>query len=264
MSPRTERRTGRPTDEPEGERLQKVLAQAGLASRRVAENMIDQGRVEVNGHVVSEQGRRVDVEHDVIRVDGSRIPPPRRHRYIVLNKPRGVVSTLSDPEGRPTLADAVVESGASRALLKERLFHVGRLDTDTEGLIILTNDGDFGHKLSHPSFEVDKTYLAEVEGLMNAVTLKRLKDGIELDDGPVRPRGLKIVSTVGGKSLVRLTLHEGRNHIVRRTMEHVGHPVRQLSRIGIGPVRLGTLKVGEVRDLTREELGSLLDLVDRG
>jgi 23S rRNA pseudouridine2605 synthase len=262
MSPANPRGKTRDTEEPTGQRLQKVLAQAGLASRRAAEAMIDEGRVEVNGHVVREQGRRVDAEHDVIRVDGSRIPPPRRHRYIVLNKPRGVVSTLSDPEGRRTLADAVVESGASKALLKERLFHVGRLDTDTEGLIILTNDGDFGHKLSHPSFEIDKTYLVEVEGIVNAVTLKRLKDGIVLDDGPVHPRGVKLVSTVGGKSLVRLTLHEGRNHIVRRTMEHVGHPVRRLSRIGIGPVRLGTLKVGEVRDLTREELGALLDLVD--
>ena len=260
MSPRSKQSGGDPAEE--GQRLQKVLAQAGLASRRASEIMIDQGRVEVNGRIVTEQGRRVDPERDTIRVDGSRIPPPRRHRYIVLNKPRGYVSTLHDPEGRPTIADAVVESGASHALLKERLFHVGRLDTDTEGLILLTNDGDFGHKLSHPSFEIDKTYLAEVEGIVNSVTMQRLRDGITLDDGPVRPRGLKVVSTVGGKSLVRLTLHEGRNHIVRRTMEHVGHPVRQLSRIGIGPVRLGTLKVGQVRDLTSEELGALLDLAD--
>lgn len=260
MSPRSKQGGGDPAEE--GQRLQKVLAQAGLASRRASEIMIDQGRVEVNGRIVTEQGRRVDPERDTIRVDGSRIPPPRRHRYIVLNKPRGYVSTLHDPEGRPTIADAVVESGASHALLKERLFHVGRLDTDTEGLILLTNDGDFGHKLSHPSFEIDKTYLAEVEGIVNSVTLQRLRDGVTLDDGPVRPRGLKVVSTVGGKSLLRLTLHEGRNHIVRRTMDHVGHPVRQLSRIGIGPVRLGTLKVGQIRDLTSEELGALLDLVD--
>jgi 23S rRNA pseudouridine2605 synthase len=226
--------------------------------------MIDEGRIEVNGHVVTEQGRRVDPEHDVIRVDGSRIPPPRRHVYVVLNKPRGVVSTLHDPEGRRTLADVVVDAKAGRSVLKEKLFHVGRLDTETEGLIILTNDGDFGHKLAHPSFEVDKTYLVEVDGVVNAPTLQRLRDGVTLDDGPVRPRGLKVVSTVGGRSLVRLTLHEGRNHIVRRTMEHVGHPVRQLSRIGIGPVRLGTLKVGQIRDLTSEELGALLDLVDDG
>lgn len=246
----------------EGVRLQKVLAQAGIASRRACELMIDEGRVEVNGRIVLEQGLRVDPEHDVVRVDGSRIPPPRRHIYIVLNKPRGVVSTLTDPEGRRTLADVVVDAKSARSVIKERLFHVGRLDTDTEGLIILTNDGDFGHKLAHPSFEVDKTYLAEVEGVLNPVTLKRLKSGVTLDDGPVHPRGVKLVSTVGGRSLVRLTLHEGRNHIVRRTMEHVGHPVRRLSRIGIGPVRLGTLKVGELRDLTRDELGSLLDLVN--
>lgn len=249
------------TPDEEGMRLQKVLAQAGIASRRACEVMISEGRVEVNGRLVLEQGLRVDPEHDVIRVDGSRIPPPRRHIYVVLNKPRGVVSTLTDPEGRRTLADVVVDAKSGRSIIKERLFHVGRLDTDTEGLIILTNDGEFGHKLAHPSFEVDKTYLAEVEGVLNPATLKRLRTGITLEDGPVRPRGVKLVSTTGGRSLVRLTLHEGRNHIVRRTMEHVGHPVRRLSRIGIGPVRLGTLKVGELRDLSRDELGSLLDLV---
>ena len=246
---------------PTGVRLQKVLAQAGLASRRACEVMIEQGRVQVNGDTVREQGMRVDPDHDVIRVDGSRIPPPRRHLYLVLNKPRGVVSTLTDPEGRRTLADVVVESKSGRSVLNQRLFHVGRLDTDTEGLIILTNDGDFGHKLAHPSFEVDKTYLAEVEGVVNPATLKRLRGGVVLDDGPVHPRGVKLVSGTGGRSLVRLTLHEGRNHVVRRTMEHVGHPVRRLSRIGIGPVRLKTLAVGELRELTGEELGSLLDLV---
>ncbi len=244
-----------------GIRLQKVLAQAGLASRRACEAMIAQGRVQVNGDTVLEQGRRVDPDHDVIRVDGSRIPPPRRHLYLVLNKPRGVVSTLTDPEGRRTLADVVVDSASGRSVVKERLFHVGRLDTDTEGLIILTNDGDFAYQLAHPKFEVDKTYLAEVEGVLNAATLKRLRNGVVLDDGPVHPRGVKLVSATGGRSLVRLTLHEGRNHIVRRTMESVGHPVRRLSRIGIGPVRLKTLAVGELRELTREELGSLLDLV---
>ena len=248
-------------NETEGIRLQKALAQAGIASRRASELMIDEGRIEVNGRVVIEQGLRVDPERDVIRVDGSRIPPPRRHIYVVLNKPRGVVSTLTDPEGRRTISDVVVDAKAGRSIIKEKLFHVGRLDTDTEGLILLTNDGDFGHKLSHPSFEVDKTYLAEVEGVLNPATLKRLRDGVILDDGPVHPRGVKLVSSVGGKSLVRLTLHEGRNHIVRRTMDHVGHPVRRLSRIGIGPVRLGKLPVGELRDLTRDELGSLLDLV---
>lgn len=234
-------------------RLQKVLAAAGLASRRACEILISEGRVEVNGRVVTEQGVRVNPERDVVRVDGSRIPPPRRHVYLVLNKPRGVVSTMDDPEGRPTLLDYL----GSR---KERLFHVGRLDTDTDGLLILTNDGDFAHKLAHPSYEVPKTYLAEVSGVVGNATLKRLRDGLTLEDGPVRFSSVKLVSTASERSLLTITLHEGRNRIVRRTMEAVGHPVRRLSRTGIGPVRLGNLKSGQLRDLTREELGGLLDL----
>ncbi len=236
-----------------GVRLQKVLANAGVASRRACEVMISEGRVEVNGEVVTEQGRRVDPDTDVIRVDGSRIPPPRRHRYLVLNKPRGVVSTMEDPEGRRTLADFVPDRHG-------RLFHVGRLDTDTEGLIILTNDGDFAHRLAHPSFQVPKTYLAEVSGVVGRDVLAKLRSGITLEDGPVRPVAVKLVSTTADRSLVKITLHEGRNHVVRRTMEAVGHPVRRLSRTGIGPVRLGTLETGKFRELTRDELGGLLDL----
>ncbi|GAA2102601.1 pseudouridine synthase [Microlunatus panaciterrae] len=237
-----------------GVRLQKVLAAAGIASRRASEIMISEGRVEVNGRIVTEQGLRIDPERDVVRVDGSRIPPPRHHVYVVFNKPRGVVSTMDDPEGRPTLTEYLQTR-------KERLFHVGRLDTDTEGLLILTNDGDFAHKLAHPSYEVPKTYLAEVTGLVSPQTLKRLKAGITLEDGPVKPDQVKIVSTSGDRTLVRITLHEGRNRLVRRTLEAVGHPVRRLSRTGIGPVRLGSLKVGTLRDLTRDELGGLLDLI---
>ena len=245
------------SDDPDsGVRLQKVLAAAGIASRRASETLIDEGRVEVNGRVVTEQGVRVDPERDVVRVDGSRIPPPRRHLYVVFNKPRGVVTTMDDPEGRPTLADYLVGR-------KERLFHVGRLDTDTEGLLILTNDGDFAHKLAHPSYEVPKTYLAEVAGVVTPATVKQLKAGVTLEDGPLVPSSVKLVSTARDRSLVKLTLHEGRNRVVRRTMEAVGHPVRRLSRTGIGPVRLGTLASGELRDLTREELGGLLDLISR-
>jgi 23S rRNA pseudouridine2605 synthase len=244
----------------QGIRLQKVLAQAGIGSRRACEALISEGRVEVNSEVVTEQGHRVDPERDVIRVDGSRIPPPRRHLYLALNKPRGVVVTMDDPEGRRTVADLLAE-GIRRAVRKERLFHVGRLDTDSEGLLILTNDGDFAHKLAHPSFQVPKTYIAEVSGVVSPETLRRLRGGISLDDGPVRPISVKIVSEAGDKTLVKITLQEGRNRIVRRTMEAVGHPVRRLSRIGIGPVRLGNLKVGEYRELTREELGGLLDLI---
>ena len=242
------------TEPAAGVRLQKVLAAAGIASRRASEALISEGRVEVNSEVVLEQGRRVDPEHDVIRVDGSRIPPPRRHRYLALNKPRGIVATMSDPEGRRTVADLIAERR------NERLFHVGRLDTDTEGLLILTNDGDFAHRLAHPSFQVPKTYIAEVAGVVGEQTLRRLRRGITLEDGPVHPTSIKIVSTAGDRTLLKITIQEGRNRIVRRTMEAVGHPVRRLSRTGIGPVRLGNLKVGEYRDLTREELGGLLDL----
>ncbi len=239
-----------------GVRLQKVLAQAGIASRRACEVLISEGRVEVNSEVVLEQGRRVDPERDAIRVDGARIPPPRRHRYLALNKPRGVIATMDDPEGRRTIADLL----DTRQLRNERLFHVGRLDTDSEGLLIMTNDGDLAQRLAHPSYEVSKTYIAEVTGVVSEQTLKRLRRGITLEDGPVRPTSVKIVSSAGDKTLLKITLQEGRNRIVRRTMEAVGHPVRRLSRIGIGPVRLGNLKVGEYRELTREELGGLLDL----
>ena len=253
--------TSAPPRTPEsGVRLQKVLAAAGIASRRASENLIHEGRVEVNGRVVTEQGTRVDPEHDVVRVDGSRIPPPRRHLYMVINKPRGVVSTMEDPEGRRNLSDLL--EGA-RPGKPARLFHVGRLDTDTDGLLILTNDGDFAHKLAHPSYEVPKTYLAEVTGIVTDTTIKKLRAGVMLEDGLLKPSSVKLVSTAKDRSLVKITLHEGRNRIVRRTMESVGHPVRHLSRIGIGPVRLGTLQSGELRDLTREELGGLLDLTSR-
>jgi len=247
----------------EGVRLQKVLAAAGIASRRACEVLISEGRVEVNSEVVTEQGRRVDPEHDVIRVDGARIPPPRRHRYLALNKPRGVVATMDDPEGRRTIADLLAgpaDRRTTRSPTNERVFHVGRLDTDSEGLLILTNDGDFAHRLAHPSYEVPKTYVVEVAGVVSEQALRRLRRGITLDDGPVRPTSVKIISSAGEKTLLKITLQEGRNRIVRRTMEAVGHPVRRLTRIGIGPVRLGNLKIGEYRELTREELGGLLDL----
>ncbi|HEX6757677.1 MAG TPA: pseudouridine synthase [Propionibacteriaceae bacterium] len=251
------------TEPADGVRLQKVLAAAGIGSRRACEVLISEGRVEVNSEVVTEQGRRVDPEHDVIRVDGARIPPPRRHRYLVVNKPRGVVATMDDPEGRRTIADLLAEPAdrrTARSLKNERLFHVGRLDIDSEGLLVLTNDGEFAHRLAHPSYQVPKTYVVEVTGVLSEQTVRRLRRGIILDDGPVRPSSVKIISSAGDKTLLKITLQEGRNRIVRRTMEAVGHPVRRLTRIGIGPVRLGNLKVGEYRELTREELGGLLDL----
>lgn len=240
-------------EETEGIRLQKALSQAGVASRRAAEAMIEEGRVEVNGRVVTAQGLRVDPGRDTIRVDGARIPAPRRHTYLLLNKPRGVVATMDAPEGRETLAQYVPRH--------QRLYHVGRLDTDTEGLIILTNDGEFAHRLAHPSYEVRKTYLVDAEGLIDDRVLHRLEKGLRLEDGPIRPDRVGLVSRGPSRTLVRITLHSGRNRIVRRMMDSVGHPVRRLARIGIGPVRLGDLASGGTRELTREELGTLLDLV---
>lgn len=240
-------------EETEGIRLQKALSQAGVASRRAAEAMIEEGRVEVNGRVVTTQGLRVDPGRDTIRVDGARIPAPRRHTYLLLNKPRGVVATMDAPEGRETLAQYVPRH--------QRLYHVGRLDTDTEGLIILTNDGEFAHRLAHPSYEVRKTYLVDAEGLIDDRVLHRLEKGLRLEDGPIRPDRVRLVSRGPSRTLVRITLHSGRNRIVRRMMDSVGHPIRRLARIGIGPVRLGDLASGGTRELTREELGTLLDLV---
>lgn len=241
--------------EPEGIRLQKVLAQAGVASRRAAEVMIEEGRVEVNGRVVTEQGRRVDPDRDTIRVDGARIPPPRRHVYVVFNKPRGVVSTMDDPEGRPTITDYLGRHA------RDRLFHVGRLDTDTDGMLLLTNDGDFAQRMMHPSYELSKTYVAELEGFLDDRTLGRLAKGITLEDGWVRPDRIKLGARTEARTMVTIVLHEGRNRIVRRMFEAVGHPVRSLSRTRIGPVRMGQLKSGTMRDLTRDELGALLDAV---
>lgn len=244
---------------PEGVRLQKVLAQAGVTSRRNAEIMIDEGRVEVNGEIVMEQGRRVDPERDQIRVDGRRLPPPRRHAYYLFNKPRGVVSTMDDDiEHRGTIAHYTTQTPA---LKKLALRHVGRLDADTAGMILLSNDGDFIQRMTHPKYELPKTYVAEVEGEVDRKVADRLKKGVVLEDGPAKADRVKVGQSTGAKTLVTITLHSGRNHIVRRMFDAVGHPVRKLTRVQIGPVRMGTLKVGEMRELTRDELGALLDSV---
>jgi 23S rRNA pseudouridine2605 synthase len=233
-------------------RLQKLLALAGVASRRRAEELMADGLVEVNGVVTTTMGTRVNPHTDTIRVEGKRLPAISDKAYLVLNKPRGVVSTMSDPEGRPTLQDYVADR-------PERLFHVGRLDTDTSGLIILTNDGDFAHRLAHPSYEVDKTYVAEVEGRVYPRTVKQLLAGVTLEDGPVTVSKARIVEATDVKSIVELVIHEGRNRIVRRLLDEVGHPVRQLTRTRIGPVSLGRLGVGKLRELSTDELGALLD-----
>ena len=233
-------------------RLQKLLAQSGVASRRKCEELMLDGQVEVDGEIVTRLGTKVDPTTAVIRVAGKRLPPISPHVYLVLNKPRGVVSTMSDPEGRRTLSDLVADR-------PERLFHVGRLDTDTSGLLLLTNDGDFAHRMAHPSYEVDKTYVAEVEGEVRPATLRQLLDGVVLEDGPVTVNQVRVVSQGTGKSIVELVIHEGRNRIVRRLLDHVGHPVRRLTRTAIGPVQLGGLRTGELRELTLDELGVLLD-----
>ena len=225
---------------------------SNVASRRKCEELMLEGEVEVDGEVVTRLGTKVDPRTAVIRVNGKRLPPVSEKVYLAVNKPRGVVSTMSDPEGRRTLQDLVADR-------PERLFHVGRLDTDTAGLIILTNDGDFAQRLAHPSYEVDKTYVAEVEGEIYRRTLKQLTEGVTLDDGPVTVSTARIIEAGKEKSIVELVIHEGRNRIVRRLMDHIGYPVRRLTRTQIGPVVLRGLLSGEMRDLTLDELGDLLD-----
>lgn len=241
----------------DGVRLQKVLAQAGVASRRAAEELIDQGRVEVDGRIVVEQGLRVDPENAVVRVDGIRVVVKKDLVHIALNKPRGWQSTMSDDLGRPCIGDIVSE----RVSAGQRLFHVGRLDADTEGLILLTNDGDLAHRLMHPSYEVPKTYLATVQGVVDRGVGKTLKAGVELDDGPAKVDGFQLLDINGGKSLVKIVLHEGRKHIVRRLLDAVGHPVVRLVRTDIGAVALGDGRPGTLRVLGRGEVGSLYGAV---
>jgi 23S rRNA pseudouridine2605 synthase len=233
-------------------RLQKLLAQSGVASRRKCEELMLAGLVEVDGEVVTRLGTKVDPSTAVIRVDGRRLPPVSPHVYLVLNKPAGVTSTMSDPHADRTLAEFVADR-------PERLFHVGRLDTDTDGLILLTNDGDFAQRVAHPSYELDKTYVAEVAGVVSRSTLQRLRDGVTLEDGPVEVGSVRVVSSTQDRSIVELVIHEGRNRIVRRLLDEVGHPVRRLTRTAVGPVLLRGLAPGRIRDLTRDELGVLLD-----
>jgi 23S rRNA pseudouridine2605 synthase len=241
----------------EGVRLQKVLSQAGVASRRVAERMITDGRVEVDGEIVTELGSRVDPDKSVIRVDGARIMVDDNLVHFALNKPKGMQSTMSDDRGRPCVGDIVEH----RVRGNHKLFHVGRLDADTEGLMILTNDGELAHRLMHPSFEVPKTYLATVLGTVPRGMGKKLRAGIELDDGPVAIDDFAVVGAVPGKSMVRITLHEGRKHIVRRLLAEVGFPVQELVRTDIGSIELGDQRPGSIRVLTSKEIGDLYKAV---
>ncbi|MGB6514288.1 MAG: pseudouridine synthase [Mycobacterium sp.] len=245
------------SDEPQGVRLQKVLSQAGIASRRLAERMITDGRVEVDGQLVTELGTRVDPDVSEIRVDGARVILDDSLVYLALNKPLGMHSTMSDDRGRPCIGDLVEH----RVRGNKKLFHVGRLDADTEGLILLTNDGELAHRLMHPSYEVPKTYLATVTGSVPRGVGKKLRAGIELDDGPVAVDDFAVVDAIPGRTLVRVTLHEGRKRIVRRLLAEAGFPVQALVRTDIGAVSLGEQRPGSIRALRRNEIGDLYKAV---
>jgi 23S rRNA pseudouridine2605 synthase len=241
-------------DDRQGERLQKVLARAGVGSRRVSEDMIDAGRISVNGSTVRVQGMRVNAAVDKIAVDGVRIEVRDDHVTYAMNKPPGVITAMSDDRNRPTVGDMVGD-------LAKGLVHVGRLDQDTEGLLLLTNDGELAHRLAHPSFEVRKTYLAQVSGKIPRDLAKQLRAGVVLDDGPVAVDSFRVVDAHAGQSVVEVVLHEGRKHIVRRLLAHVGLPVSRLTRTAVGPIELRAMRSGTIRKLTRAEVGAIEELV---
>ena len=249
-----------PADDDAGKvRLQKVMSAAGIASRRVSEDLIAAGRVRVNGEVVTELGSRLDPSRDHLTVDGTAVQIDPTRRTVMLNKPTGVVSSLKDEQGRPDLTRFT-------ARFEERLFNVGRLDADTSGLLLLTNDGELAHVLAHPSFGVEKTYVALVRGRVHQRTLARLTAGVELEDGPIAADRARILPG-GGRSdatLVEVTLHSGRNRVVRRMLDAVDHPVLELVRRRFGPLSLGDLALGATRDLTDAELSALLTLARTG
>ncbi len=236
------------TSEPE--RLQRFLARSGIASRRACEDLIRGGRVSVNGEVVGTLGVRVRPGIDVVRVDGAVVEPPTAHVYLALNKPRGYVTTLRDPQGRPTVADLIPDVG-------RRVFPVGRLDRDTTGLLILTSDGDLANRLLHPRYHVAKTYLARVRGVPDEHDLETLRAGVILDDGPTAPADVVLECVEASSSVVRLTIQEGRKRQVRRMLGAVGHPVETLERTSFGPIALGDLEPGAVRPLAEHEVEAL-------
>lgn len=238
-----------------GIRLQKVLAAAGVGSRRACESLIADGRVSVDGQLIVRQGQRVDPETAIVRVDGMRVTTASGQVHLALNKPLGMLTTMSDERNRPHVGELVADR-------KARLFHVGRLDADTEGLLLLTNDGELSHRLSHPSYSVPKTYLAEVIGPLARDVGRRLRAGVDLDDGPAKVDSFRLVDSHAQRVLVEVVLHSGRTRIVRRMLEEVGHPVQRLVRTAVGPVQLGAQKVGSLRPLSSQELAALYVLVD--
>ena len=230
------------------ERLQRTLARAGLSSRRGSEELIKAGRVEINGRPAS-LGDKVDPEQDEVRVDGVRVSVDPGLRYVALHKPKGVTTTMRDRHAERDLRDFVPEG--------PRVFPVGRLDRDTEGLLLLTNDGDLAHRLAHPRHGVEKEYLAEVDGSPTPARIGRLRRGVELDDGIAKAVDARSVGRAGGRFAVRVVMTEGRKREVRRMLEAVGLPVRRLIRTRVGPVRLGRMKAGELRDLSHDEIRDL-------
>jgi 23S rRNA pseudouridine2605 synthase len=241
-------------DRAAGVRLQKVLAAAGFGSRRACEQLIVAGRVQVNGQT-ARLGVRVDPQHDVVVLDGSQVPTASNLLHLAVNKPRGMLSTMSDDRGRPCLGDLVVD-------LSTQLHHVGRLDADSEGLLLLTNDGALSHRLTHPSFGVAKTYLVEVDGVVSRAATRQLREGVTLEDGPVTVDAVDVVDATASRSVLELSLREGRHHVVRRICEQVGYPVTRLVRVAVGPIRLGDLKPGRRRHLQQEEVRALYRAVD--
>ncbi|MFJ4208282.1 pseudouridine synthase [Paenarthrobacter sp. NPDC089675] len=241
----------------DGVRLQKVMAQAGVASRRVCEEMILEGRVEVDGQITTELGMRVDPKTAVIHVDGIRIQLDETLVYMVFNKPKGVVSTMEDPEGRPCISD-YLKTNKNRG---ERLFHVGRLDVATEGLLLLTNDGELANRLTHPSYEVPKTYLVQVRGPFPQGVGAQLKSGVELEDGVAAVDSFRLVDSTPGHVLIEVVLHSGKNRIVRRMFDAVGFPVQRLVRVKVGPIGLGDQRQGSIRNLGKQEIGHLMAAV---
>ncbi|HTF07648.1 MAG TPA: pseudouridine synthase [Asanoa sp.] len=235
------------------ERLQKVLASAGVGSRRGCEDLIFRGRVMVDGKV-AQLGDKVDAHKAEIYVDGQRVIADQNLVYVALNKPRGVVSTMADEKGRTALAEFLDR-------VDQRVYHVGRLDTDSEGLLLLTNDGTLAHKLMHPSFEVPKTYVCEVPGPLPRAVGRQLLSGVELEDGLAKVDKFRLIDAFGRSAQIEIVIHEGRNRIVRRMLDEVGHPVNRLVRTAIGPIRLGDLKPGRTRRLTNAEVAALFKAV---
>lgn len=234
------------------QRIQKIIAMMGIASRRKAEELIISGRVLVNGKLAT-IGMKADPETDHIKVDGKLLTKPEPKIYLAFNKPRGVITSLSDPEGRPTIMDCIKG-------VKYRVFPVGRLDYDTEGLILLTNDGDLAHAITHPSKKIPKTYLAKIKGLIDDAVVRKLAKGIKLEDGMTLPAKIKKLDQTENNSWLEITIFEGRKRQIRRMFETVGHPILKLKRIAINGIFLGDLKAGEYRYLKEDEIRHLRKL----